>query len=304
MSNKKKKNQNRQSIITVTVHWWERAWAKFVLSLLTICLAVAALLYDYKNTNANELIKDVYQPLYADLVKVETAINAISLDDFPPDQALKELTRTGAIDRVPSTLRRQVVSVFRESTDTYMSALEVKEIVIREMSSRIMKIRTEATDKTWLDKTSQIIRETPASNKKGISDKVTMFEGATHDSVSQVFDRNFRPVAPGGPIFTIRDWLGYPESIKTIDPLWKEVDYLHFHPNLSPWYYKLTREDLKRIDMNLEELLKPVYKTLGESSHFKKLGTKRHTLLSEIASLKDVLNDRIRDPKQFRDLVS
>jgi hypothetical protein len=166
-----------------------------------------------------------------------------------------------------------------------------------------MKIRTEEIDKAWHDKTSQIIRETPASKKKGISDKVTMVEGITHDSVSQVFDRNFVPAAPGGPIFTIRDWLGYPESIKIIEPLWKEVDYLHFHPNLFPWYYKLTREDLKRVDTNLEQLLKPVHKTLGESPHFKILGTKRHTLLTEIASLKDALTDRVREPKQFRDLL-
>ena len=129
-----------------------------------------------------------------------------------------------------------------------------------------------------------------------------MVEGATHDSRSQIFDRNFVPAAPGGPFFTIRDWLGYPESIKIIEPLWQEVDYLYFHPNLSPWYYKVTREDLKRIDTNLEQFLKPVYKTLGESSHFKILGTNRHTLLTEIASLKDALTDRVRDPKQIRDL--
>lgn len=301
----KKNKQKYQSISTGTVPWWKRAWAKFALfpfgALLTI-VAFVALGYNYKNTNANELSKDVYQPLHADLKKVETAINAISLDDFPPDQALAELTRTGAIDRIPSALRSRVVSVFREATDTYMSALEVKEIVIREMSSRIMKIRTEEMDKVWHEKTSQVIRVTPTSKKKGISDTMTMVEGVTHDSISQVFDRNFVPVGPGGPIFTIRDWLGYPESIKTIEPLWKEVDYLHFHPNLSHWYYKLTREDLKRIDTSLELYLKPVHDVLKENPDFKRLLTQRPILLSEIAAIKDALTDRVRDPKQMRDL--
>ena len=193
-------------------------------------------------------------------------------------------------------------NVFNGATDTYMSGLEVKEIVIREMSSRIMEIKTEEVDKAWFEKTSQVIRVAPTSKQKGISDRVTLAAGVTHDSISQLFDRNFVPVAPGGPVFTIRDWLGYPESIKTIEGLWKEVDYLHFIPNRAPWYYKLTREDLKRIDTNLERLLKPIHETLGGSSALKAL-LNRHTLLTEIAAVKHVLKDRIDDPKQFRDLL-
>ena len=295
-----KKNKKPESISAVTLPWWKRAGA--ILTIIPI-VGIAGLAYDYKTSDADQLRTLVCQPLYADLNKVEFAINTINLDKLPPDEALTELRRTGAINLIPSRLKTRVVNVFREATDTHMSGLEVKEIVIREMSSRIMEIRTEEVDKAWFEKTSRVIRETPTSKKKGISDSVTLGEGITHDSRSQILDHNFVPVAPGGPIFTIRDWLGYPESIKTIEPLWKEIDYLHFHPNLFPWYYKLTREDLKRIDTNLQQLLKPVYKTLGESSHFKILGTTRHTLLTEIASVKDALIDRVRDPKQFSDLL-
>ena len=297
---KKNKNKKPESISAVTLPWWKRAGA--ILTIIPI-VGIAGLAYDYKTSDADQLRTLVYQPLYADLNKVEFAINTINLDKLPPDEALTELRRTGAINLIPSRLKTRVVNVFREATDTHMSGLEVKEIVIREMSSRIMEIRTEEVDKAWFEKTSRVIRETPTSKKKGISDSVTLGEGITHHSRSQILDHNFVPVAPGGPIFTIRDWLGYPESIKTIEPLWKEIDYLHFHPNLFPWYYKLTREDLKRIDTNLEQLLKPVYKTLGESSHFKILGTTRHTRLTEIASVKDALIDRVRDPKQFSDLL-
>ena len=280
--------------------WRKRAAA--LVTLIGTLLAIWGALSSYKAIGAEELRILVYQPLYADLEKVETTINVISLDKLPPVQALKELRRTGAISRVPATLSKRIDKVFQDATKTHISALEVKEIVIREMSSRIMEIRTEEVDKAWFRKTIQVIREKPTPKKKGISDRFTMVEGVTHDSRSQTFDRNFVPVAPGGPFFTIRDWLGYPESIKVIEPLWKEVDYLYFNGDHGDWYYKLTREDLKRIDTNLEQLLKPVYKTLGESSHFKTLGTKRDTLLTEIASVKDALTDRVRDPKQIRDL--
>lgn len=302
----KKKKQKPQSISTVTLPWWKRAWGIFTILPLGAIVGVVTLANNYKTTDANELSKDVYQPLYADLVKVETSIKAVSLDGLPPDKALKELRQTGAIERVPGTLKTRLVNVFREAAETHMAALNVKEIVIREMSSRIMEIRTEEADRAWFQKTSGVLRAMPTS-KKGISDRVTLVQGVTHDSRSQMIDMRdpSKPVisAPGGPFFIIRDWLGYPESIKTIEDLWKDVDYLYFNQTQDQWYYKLTREDLKRIDTPLEQLLKPVYETLRENPDFKILLTQRAILLSEISDLKFALTDRVRDPKQFRDLL-
>src|ERR1041385_4689800 len=104
--------------------------------------------------------------------------------------------------------------------------------------------------------------------KKGISDSVTLLEGVTHDSISQSIDTRDpnNPVinGPGGPIFVIRDWLGYPESIKTIENLWKQNDYLYFNPRKDSWYYRLTREDLHVIDATLGQFLKPVHDVLKE----------------------------------------
>ena len=153
---KKNKNKNKkpESISIVTLPWWRRAWAILTIIPLGAIMGIATLAYNYKTSDADELRTLVYQPLYADLKKVETAIEVISLDNLPPDQALTELRRNGAVNRLPATLSKRIEKVFQDATETHMSALEVKEIVIREMSSRIIEIRTEEVDKAWFQKTS------------------------------------------------------------------------------------------------------------------------------------------------------
>lgn len=75
-----------------------------------------------------------YQPLYADLVKVESLLKDISITELPPDKTLKELRQTGALQRVPSALKGRLDKEFKKATETHMAALAVHEIVIREMS--------------------------------------------------------------------------------------------------------------------------------------------------------------------------
>ena len=270
-------------------------------------VGIATLVYNYKTSDADELRALIYQPLYADLVKVENSLKAVSVDGLPLDKVLKELRQTGAIEGVPGTLKTRLMKVFEEATDVHLTALAVKEIIIREMSARIMEIRTEEADRAWQQKTSVVLREmSVGKSKKGISDRFTLAEGVTHDSVGQVMDIRDpnKPVivGPGGPIFVVRDWLGYPEAVKTIDVLWKETDFLYFNQTRYEWYYRLTREDLKRIDTSLEQYLKPVYDVLKENLDFKRLLTQRPVLLSEIVAIKDALTDRVRDPKQIPDL--
>jgi hypothetical protein len=287
--------------------WWKKAWGKFAWIPLGTIVAIVALAYTYKTTGADELRTHVYQPLYADLVKVENLLKAPSVERLPSGKALNELGETGAIELVPGILKGRLDKVFKEATNIHMAAIAVHEIVIREMSSRIMEIRTEEADRAWLQKTSGVLREMQMS-KKGISDSVTLAEGVTHDSISQTIDIRDpnKPVisGPGGPIFVIRDWLGYPESIKTIENLWKKEDYLCFNVRQDSWFYRLTREDLNRSDTTLEQFLKPVYEVLKQNPDFKMLHTDLPSLLSEMSDMKVALTDRVRDPKQLRDLLA
>lgn len=304
---KRRKSTKPKNSSTVTLPWWKRAWAKAAAIPFGAIVTFAGLLYTYKTTGSEELRTLVYQPLYADLVQVENSLKAVSIQQMPLTKALNDLKQNGAIERIPGTLKERLFRASQEAGEIHNAAFNVHEIVIREMSSRVMEVRTEKADREWLKKTGDSLRE-QSKSKKGKSDQFTLLEGATHEYVSQGYDLRepSNPVitAPGGPVFVIRDWLGYPESIKTIEQLWKTNDYLYFHSTKSDsWYYRLTREDLSRLDTTLEQFLKPVYEVLAQNPSFNRLLTERQKLLSEISEIKDEVTDRVRDPKQMRDLL-
>lgn len=282
--------------------WWKAAWARIA---LIPVLAIWVAIYTYKSTGADELRTKVYQPIYADLVRAEESLQAVSVEKMSIPKAFPELRQTGAFERIPSPLQRRLLKVFEEEPKIHTAVLAVSEIVAREMSSRIMQIRTEEKDRKWLQHTSSALREMSTS-KKGISDSVTFsFKHAARSQSIDIRDPN-RPViaGPGGPTFVISDWLDYPASIKTIEDMWKDTDYLYFNERRDFWYYRLTREDLKRNNTTLSEYLKPVHDILRQNSDFQFLLKDPPVLLSDIAAIKVILTDRIRDPKQLLDLIS
>jgi hypothetical protein len=300
------KNKKSKQISTITP-WWKSAGAMLSLIPFGAIVGLVTLAYNYKTSDAEELRTQLYQPLYADLNQVEKSLKAVRIHQMPLTKALNDLKRNGAVERIPSTLKDRLVKVSQEAGDIHTAALDIHEIVIREMSSRLMASRTEKVDREWLKRTSDSLREMSKS-KKGKSDQFTLVGGATHDYISQAFDLGDpnNPVVsePGGPVFTINDWLGYPASINTIEDLWKTTEYLYFHSTKSEsWYYRLTREDLNRLDTTLAQFLKPVYEILAQNLAFKRLLRERTNLLSEISDIKMVLTDRVRDPKQIRDLL-
>jgi hypothetical protein len=145
-----------------------------------------------------------------------------------------------------------------------------------------------------------------AKLQKGIADST----GFTfkHEGRSRGFDMR-QPGAPvvvsaGGPAFVVRDWVEYPTSLATIEELWSDVDYLYFNDVTDAWYYQLTREDLAGQQTSLADFLKPVHETLTKSEHFKTLVEARPKLKAEAASLTEAITDRVRDPKQLKDLFS
>jgi hypothetical protein len=305
---KKNRNKKLKQTNTATPPWWKTAWAKATLIPFSAIVAVVTLAYTYTTSDADALRTRVYQPLYADLIKVENSIKSVSIEQMPLTKALNDLKQNGAIERIQGTMKERLLKVSHEAGETHIAALNVHEIVIREMSSRIMVIRSKETDRKWLQKTSNALSDMSKS-KEGKSDQFTLVEGATHEYVSQGFDIRdpSNPIAsdPGGPVFVMRDWLEYPASIKTIEQLWKTNDYLYFNLTKSDsWEYRLTREDLNRNDTTLEKFLKPVHETLKQNLSFQKLLTERQSLLSEISKLKEMLTDRVRDPKQLRDLLN
>jgi hypothetical protein len=270
-------------------------------------MAIVGIGYAWKPSGAEDLRTQIYQPIYADICGVEESIQAVSREKVPTMQTLAALRRTGAVERIPSWIQNRLAKVSEEASRIHSAVIAVNEIVIREMSYRIMQARSEDTDQTWSNNAAATLRQMSSSGK-GISDSVTLFDGVAHSGRSRTMDLRDprKPVigGPGGTTYVIGDWLEYPASISAIDQLWTDVDYLYFNDITDYWYYRLTREDLKRANTTLIEFLRPVYDILGQSADFQLLLNTRSAVLSEISDIKAILAERIRDPKHLGDLIS
>ena len=268
-------------------------------------IAVLALAYTYKSTGSDDLRSRVYQPLFADLMSIKESVQSLAVEKPPSLKALPELKQSGAFLRVPVKIRSDFDRIADEASKVHSAALTLNELVLREISSRIMQIRAESDDREWHARTSRTLINLSLS-QKGVGESVT--QTFTHEARSRAMDvRNPKqPIvsAPGGPTFVVRDWLTYPGSLKVIDGLWSDLDYLYFNPRIDGWYWQLTREDLKRTGANLEAILTPVHQVLGATPKFTYLRSAREPLLVGIQSLEATLTDRILDPKQIEDLFS
>lgn len=107
---------------------------------------------------------------------------------------------------------------------------------------------------------------------------------------------------PGGPEFQINDWLNYPESLKTVAPLFGDDDYLYFDAR-DVWYYRITRSDLSKGGITLEHFLEPIHDVLTKDSHFQNLQSNEPGILRRVATLKERIAERMDSPKRIGDLL-
>jgi len=259
----------------------------------------------YKTTGADELRTRVYQPLYSDLVVVEQALQTVSAEKPPVMKALSELRQTGAFARVPIHLRERIVKLSDDVSRFHTAIFPVRELVVRETSSRISQVRSENAHRVWHEKTVNVLRQR-ARSQKGFSDSVSLGSFRHEGRSRGIYLRDPRgPMidTPGGPTFVVRDWVEYPASIRLIEELWTDEDYLYFNENVDGWYYQLTREDLQRLHTSLTEFLRPVYEILKQNDQFNLLINVRSALLLETRDIQAVLTDRVRDPKPLGDWV-
>jgi hypothetical protein len=64
-------------------------------------------------------------------------------------QTLAALRRTGAVERIPSWIQNRLAKISEKASRIHSAVIAVNEIVVREMSYRIMQARSEDTDQTW-----------------------------------------------------------------------------------------------------------------------------------------------------------
>jgi hypothetical protein len=267
-----------------------------------IAIAIAGLFLNYKYNGAEDLRNKVYSPLYADLDKMQTSISANGMGNFFSGSVLSSLKQSGEFNRMPKSLQREVSTLYDDEGQLQGNIGPIVELVEREISQKVETVRSEQEDHEWLLAASARIRSQD-EQKPGISASSSFT--ATHSARSRGIDVRdpSHPIfaGPGGPEFDLNDWLAYPESLKKVDPIFGDDDYLYFDAT-DTWYYRITRSDLLKKGMALREFLEPIHDTLARDAHFKHLLTNEPGVLERVTALKAKIADRMDSPKRIGDL--
>ena len=94
------------------------------------------------------------------------------------------------------------------------------------------------------------------------------------------------------------------KTVDDIERLWSEDDFLYFDTLEDQWYYRITRDDLRRKQMDLRSFLRPIYQILVTMAEFNRVIEGRPHMASLTKALTTELALRIQQPKRVTDLFS
>jgi len=267
----------------------------------SLIVAGLGLILAYKQYGAEELRAQLYQPLHAEVEGIERALGSPGEGGSISDAVFRRLSEQGTIARLPPSLRERLVGVVERARTVSAAGYSVERLVGREVSSRLMSIRSENSDKDWIAHAADIIRGTYRS-QKGARDGYAFT--LRHSGRGRAFDtRTNEPAGPGGQIVTVADWLDFPHSVEQLAADWIDFDFVYFSPSDDSWYFRLTKDDLPKVGGSLEAFMRPVHEVLKNDLYFKTLLRDRPALLREVSELKASLKDRVDSPKQVLDLL-
>ena len=275
-----------------------------VKAVLATGLSLLGLYFPYKYTGADDQRSKIYQPLYSEVASIEEALEANSTEKPFVSKTLATIKRSGDYGRMPTHLQNTMQEAYTRAGSVQSDVFPVTEQIQRLISLRLAQLRTEEVDQIWRREATKKLQEEQAL-RPGIS-PMRMFT-FTHAGRSPGLDvrnpNNPQIGSPGGPTWVINDWIGYPDSITAIESLFTENDFLYFDEVRDEWYYRLTREDLRRHGLDLRQFLEPLHAALLDNTHFQSLLKNEPQTLTLVRAAKEELADRVRDPKRIRDLI-
>lgn len=270
-----------------------------VVATLTLVLSFIVAYEAYKNTGADDLRNKIYSPLFSEVSQVEASVLSNSVTRPFTSDFLNSIKQSGDFYRMPKSLQGEVTQVYEDAGRIEADVAAVTADQQRAVSARMLVWRSEEIDRQWLKEASDRLHQLELDNPG-----ITTVQSMTLRHPGRVIFNARDPTRPlpGGPNWEINDWLVYPDSADNVEPIWTTNEFLYFDESSDAWFFRITRDDLKRHSATLKQFLDPLYKSLSQDSHFRDLSQNQPRVASEIAHAKATLLDRIRDPKQISDL--
>lgn len=277
-----------------------RSTFKYVLGIPV--LAIIGLALTYKYHESEDLRNNLYRPLYSEFSQIENAIQQNHIVVSFSTTAKSGLEEKGEINRLPKDLRNQVQRVYADA-ESLIGNMSSEEELERTISAQVQRIRTKKQDDEWSQKTVTEMN-TELTSKPGQS-AIRSFE-FKHTGTSPGIEAHGdspKYVTPGALTWGYQDWVDYPNSIRTVEELWTNQQFLVLDETREDWYFRITRDDLLRNHLTLSEFLRPIHDAISTDIDFRKIQDRRTEVKAEIDELRGIIADRIDDPKRLSDLL-
>lgn len=279
-----------------------RSWLtlrKALLGVLGLLISLLSIYLAYTASGADSLRSEIYEPLFAEVLKNETQLHSETLQGFT-SSTFDSLRQNGGVARIPAPLRSELERYYSSGGTVPIQAFWVSQRTEALIPSLTQTIRSEADDAAWVHKTVDSL------NSANPGKMILEFQ-FQHVGRSPALDTRDpahpRIGMPGSVDWDIEDWLRFPQSAADVDRIWMDDQFLEFHPRYESWQWRITREDLKTRRLSLVDFLTPVHAQLKKDKSFKELLQAYADTLHQSDRLKVLLEDRIRHPKQLSDLV-
>ena len=273
---------------------------KVALGILVSLATILSVYFGYVNSGADSLRSELYEPLYAEVVKVEQGLEARTLSYELPDKEFHRLQESGRLERLPRSSREKLQKLYEESGELRVRIVSLTGAIRQDVSRNIRGLRTEADDQKWFDDAMRRTKAAEVSQDSSIL-SFTFRHAGRGPVVDSQDPKGPRVVFYGGPTWQINDWIEYPESVQKVEQNWNELQFLYFDDTEDVWYRRITRHDLLMHRLTLSEFLKRIHEKLLSDPDFDRL--KRIDATRALAkNLKTTLADRIQQPKRLADL--
>jgi len=215
-------------------------------SIVVLVLLGVGIVVGWSRMQANALRSKVYQPLYKEVTAAEEVVLASSLSRAVPSTVYLALKKDPLWEQVPPQLRKDVQDTYDKVWDCQSEMVVVRAHVSGVGALAVKLVRKEADDQAWI---KRIANSAPAPAAKG--------KWPRREAVVDRSDpAHPRVTVPGGPMWRLQDWLGFPDNVAELDQQWGEEEFLFLTDNaIDRWDNRITHDDLRRAHLTLEQFM-------------------------------------------------
>lgn len=201
---------------------------------------------------ANTMRSKVYRPLYQEVTAVEEVVRASSISRAVPSTTFMSLKKDPLWDQVPEDLRKNVQDTYEKAWDCQSEMVVVRSHYAGMAARAVRMVRKEQDDQAW-------VRSHPK---------------------------------PAGPQWRMQDWIEFPQNVAALEREWGEDEFLYLGDLHDRWEYRITRDDLRRARLTLEQFLANLNQSIENFGRIQAYRQHCRAAISMVATLRKQLEEK------------